>query len=117
MSKAPVKMIDLDAVVEDTLAVRLHGKSHELKPVSFGDFLQNMKDLEKMGKAPSVEEELELTKRLLLRAFPSMTSEDIDAMTMGQMKLIVSEAHKFNGQDDGAKSATEEAKANPPQAA
>lgn len=112
------KIIDLDVLTQDTIAFRLNGKTHELKPVTFKDFLVNMKDLEKVGKAPSIEEEMELSKKMLLRAFPSLTSEDIDNMTMGQMQLIVNEAHKFNGQSEGAQQATSEAeKANPPPAA
>lgn len=112
------KIIDLDVLAEDTIGFKLNGKVHELKPVTFKDFLTNMKDLQNVGKAPSIEEEMNLSKTMLLRAFPSLTSDDIDNMTMAQMQLIVAEAHKFNGQTEGAKEATKEAeKANPPAAA
>jgi hypothetical protein len=112
------KIIDLDALVQDTIGFRLAGKVHELKPVTFKDFLENMKDLQKVGKSPSIEEEMTLSKRMLLRAFPTLTEDDVDNLTMSQMQMIVAEAHKFNGQSEGAEQATAEAgKANPPPAA
>lgn len=111
------KIIDLDALVQDTIGFKLNDKVHELKPVTFKDFLSNMKDLQLVGKSPSIEEEMNLTKRMLQRAFPTLTEDDIDNLTMGQMQMIVAKAHEINGQAEGAQKATEEVqKENPPPA-
>lgn len=116
MTKSP-KILDLDALVQEEMIVRLSGKDHTLRPVTMKDFLENAKDIETLGKAPSLEEEIKITKRMLSRAFPSMNDGDFDGLTMVQMQAIVDYAHANNGQATGNEQVAEEAKANPPPAA
>lgn len=116
MTKSP-KILDLDALVQEQIIVRLNGRDHELRPVTLKDFAENAKDIETMGKAPSLEEEIKITKRMLARAFPTMTETDFDGLNMAQMQAVIDYAHSNNGQNAGQVTAAEEAQANPPPAA
>lgn len=116
MTKAP-NILDLDALVQEPMDIILNEKTHRLRHVTLKDFLENAKDVEALGKSPSLREEIDITKRMLGRAFPTMKDEDFDGLTMQQMQAVVDFAHANNGQADGAVTATGEAKANPPPAA
>ena len=115
-TKSP-KILDLDALVQEQIIVRLNGRDHELRHVTLKDFLENAKDIETMGKSPSLEDEIKITKRMLSRAFPSMKEADFDGLNMVQMQAIIDYAHSNNGQNAGQVAAAEEAAANPPTAA
>lgn len=109
--------IDLDAVVSNPVTISFQGVDHKLKPVTVEDFVANMKEIQELGTAPGFDKELDLTLRMLSRAFPSITKESFGSMSIEQMQRLVSTIHEMNGQEAGMKSAEEAAAKNPPQAA
>lgn len=113
-----VRYIDLDAVAQEDVVVRIAGKDHPLVPVSVDNFIANTRMIEKLGDLTgNAEATLDLTKDLLLQAFPSMTAEQIGKMSMTQMGKLVELAHGANGQKAATDTAAvEAAKANPPTA-
>lgn len=111
-------VLDLDDLVKDDFVVKLKGKEHKLHPVTLGTFLENIKDIEKIGKSASIEDEINLTRKMLQRAFPTMDVDDLDGLTLGQMNKILDFAYEHNGQKANEKKATEEGgNSNPPPAA
>lgn len=112
-------VLDLDDLVKDEFVVKLKDKEHKLHPVTLGTFLENIKDIEKIGKAASIEDEINLTRKMLQRAFPTMDVADLDGLTLVQMNKILDFAYEHNGQkateqkNAGEGSGT----ANPPPAA
>jgi hypothetical protein len=112
------KILDLDELVKDEFIVKLNGKEHKLHPVTLGTFLENVKDIEKVGKAASVEDEIAMTRKMLQRAFPTMETSDLDGLTMLQMNSILEFAYENNGQKATEKKLKEDGgTSNPPPAA
>jgi hypothetical protein len=66
-----------DLLAQPNAKVVVNGVEHEMKTASVADFLQNMKDLEAMAAAPSIVAETELTVRMIARAFPTLTEDDV----------------------------------------
>jgi len=112
-------VLDLDELVKDEFVVKLNGREHKLHPVTLGSFLENIKDIEKIGKAASIEDEIGLTRKMLQRAFPTMEMNDLDGLTLVQMNKILDFAYEHNGQKANEKKNSEEASggSNPPPAA
>lgn len=72
------KILNIDDLVEEApLVIEMRGKKHEMKPSTMGDFIANMKDLESLSAAPGVVAETEITVRIILRAFPTLTEADV----------------------------------------
>lgn len=110
-------VLDLDELVKDEFVVKLNGREHKLHQVTLGTFLENIKDIEKIGKSASIEDEISLTRKMLQRAFPTMETADLDGLTVIQMNKILDFAYENNGQKAGEKKAEEGASQNPPPAA
>ncbi len=110
-------ILDLDALVKDEFVVKLNGKEHKLHPVTLGTFLENIKDIEKIGKAASTEEEIAMTHKMLQRAFPTMEMTDINGLTLIQMNSILEFAYENNGQKVNEKKMEGGGSENPPPAA
>lgn len=111
------KILDLDALVSDVLIVRLKGKDHPLKQATLNDFLMNAKDLERMGTAATIDDEMVTTTNMLKRAIPSLTDDDINGLKMIELTALVDWVHQVNGQKDTEKAAKEAAKTDPTLAA
>ena len=107
------KILDLDAVVQESLIIRLKGKDHELKHATLEDFLANAKDLEKLGRAPNLDEEMQTTISMLKRALPSLSIEDINGLKMAELNALVKFVHAANSQDDQAEEAKKAVNENP----
>lgn len=111
-------VLDLDELVKDEFVVKLNGREHKLHQVTLGTFLENIKDIEKIGKSASIEDEIGLTRKMLQRAFPSMETADLDGLTVAQMNKILDFAYENNGQKAGErKSEDASGSSNPPPAA
>lgn len=96
---APVKFIDLDAIVPDEVVVKLGGIEHKLVPLSVEDFINNTKDVEKYAsEVISTEAEIEMVSKMLMRAFPTMTVEMLRKLTLPQLQTLVQFAQDHNGQ-------------------
>ena len=112
-----VKYIDLDKLVDDAVVIKFKGVEHTLKPVTMKNFIVNVRDIQEIGTAPGIEKEIELSVQMLVRAFPTMTRELFEEMTLDQLKQLTHLAHANNGQTDSAVEADAAANENPPVAA
>lgn len=67
------KLINIDALQEEPpFILQIGEEEHPMKVFSVDDFLINMKEIEKLGTNPSFSEELELSVRIIGRAFPTL---------------------------------------------
>jgi hypothetical protein len=90
------KILNIDELVHKApLAIRVDGKTHEMKMPTLEDFILNMKDLEAMAAAPNIVAETEGTVRMIARAFPTLTEEMVRSFPMAaieQLFAVVREA-------------------------
>jgi hypothetical protein len=72
------KILNIDELLQDSpMKVIVDGKEHLMKNPSMKDFLENMKDIEKLSAAPSIVHETEITVRVIARSFPSLKESDV----------------------------------------
>ncbi|SER25835.1 hypothetical protein SAMN05216548_1144 [Faunimonas pinastri] len=113
-----VKYLDLDAIdlTENEFVVKLGGVEHHLKPVTVEDFVENTKLIQSLGVSGKLEDEVDTVIQMLVRAFPTMTVEQLKKLELVKLNALLDFAHKNNGQKQGEASAEAEATANPPAA-
>ena len=105
-------LLDLDAIETPVLLqVKLRGKIHELAPVTVDSFVSNIKLIQQVGRSGDVAEEIANVKKVLLAAFPTMTEEDLGALTLEQLRKLSDAAQEANGQKAGEKEAVAQAEA------
>jgi len=92
------KLLNLDELAGDEIVIILNGNEHKLKESTVEDFIANAKDIESVGKSASIEEEMELSKKMLKRSFPTLKDEDIMNLTMPQINKLVQFARDAGGE-------------------
>lgn len=113
------KYLDLDAVQADVqLTVKLGGIEHELVPVSVGDFVKNTKMIQQLEAASDdPEKHLTIIMDMLKSAFPTMTTEILNKLTLKQLEALRNVAFNNNGSQEVTQNAAKDAQAANPQAA
>lgn len=114
MSNTP-NYIDLDALLsEDTFSFKYKGVTHHLVETTVDAFIANTDLLQKLSTdGSSLKDEIDVLKKMIVRAFPSLKAEDIGGMTLKQMNHLVDFSRKFGGEGDFNKK-VEESSENPP---
>jgi len=86
---------DLDAMIAEPIAFRLHGKNHEILPISTKDFLKFSIEYEKIfgdknkgGMTP--EQVVERCYRMFKTLIPTISKNDIDNMNQAQVGALFS---------------------------
>lgn len=84
------KILDLDdlAKTDPEIVLKLAGKSHVMKPLSVGDFINNTKRLDKLAETP-VSEQFEIFLDIVDAAFPTVGKDVLAAMSMNQLEQIM----------------------------
>ncbi|WP_456868330.1 hypothetical protein [Galbibacter sp. BG1] len=107
--------LDLDAVApEAEFTLKLNGKKHALKVATVETFIQNMQDLESLSINANAAEELKVALAIVKRAFPTIPDEDLNNLTVLQVKAIADYAMQANGEkvekiEEGAEGKEQEA--------
>lgn len=106
--------LDLDAVVPDNdVVVRLGGVDHPLVPITLEDFVRNTKTVQDLDVSTDPETEMELVKTMLFRAFPSMTPEIVNKLTLIQLNRLMDFSTEHNGTKQVDKEVSKEATPDP----
>lgn len=93
------KFLDLDAVAKEAeFVVKLNGNNHSLKLATVETFVTNMKEIEKLGMAPSAEAEFEAVVGIVMRSFPTIPENEIRALNVLQIKALSDFAMTANGE-------------------
>lgn len=93
------KFLDLDSVTpEAEFVLKLNGKDHPLKTATVRTFVDNMKDIESLALDATVVQEIEISVKIIKRAFPTITDEELDELTLDQVKAISEYALGANGE-------------------
>lgn len=72
------QVLNIDEFKKKTpLSVVVGGKTHHMQPSTVQTFLDNLEDMEALAKAPSIKDEIHLTVRMIVRAFPTLTEEEV----------------------------------------
>jgi hypothetical protein len=71
-------VVDLDAIVEDTVSFKLHGKVHDIKPVLVKDFF---KLANAMNVLLTLRQKEQLTTEEVMEGFHSLISSVCDTIT------------------------------------
>jgi hypothetical protein len=108
-----IKFLDLDEVKPAIdLTVRLGGVDHKLKPISVEDFVANTQDQRKLSSASSLEEEVDVVLRMLVRSFPTMNIEDLRKVDLAKLWKLLEFANETNGSKE-IEAETKESGENP----
>lgn len=99
-----VEVADLDALVNNPISIKLHGKSHTMDPVDTLTYLQFTTQLHEIYalENPSKDEFIEKAHGLVSPLIPTITQEDIEQCTQTQigallnccLKAVSGELHK-----------------------
>lgn len=93
------KVIKLESLVRPTpLIIEIGGIKHPLVPATVDTYIENMKDIEALSLNASPIEELELAVRLIVRAFPSLTSAEIRSWSVDVIHQLAQIARGASGE-------------------
>lgn len=96
---AVTNFLDLDAIAEqEQFSFKLNGKVHMLKVATVATFAENMKEIQSASLDASLDEEVTLIVKIVKRAFPTMVDEEIQNLTLPQLKRIANFALQANSQ-------------------
>ena len=94
-TKASPKVVtDLDAIVKDSIAVKLHGKTHMIKPILVEEFfaisnaLALVSDLQKREKI-TLEDLIDGYYGVIFAVCPTITKDDIRACSHSQVAAFL----------------------------
>lgn len=72
------KVVNFEALQDEPpFILMIEGKEHPMKIASVGDFVENMKLIETLGLKSSASEEIEVSIKVIARAFPTLTEAQI----------------------------------------
>jgi hypothetical protein len=123
MADEATNYLDLDSIVpEKEIVVKLAGIKHNLVPISVEGFIANIqkiKDFSDKVDANEIDEKghMAFTVDMLVRAFPTMTSEMLMKLPMPSLAKLFEFAQLHNGSKKVETEAAADAEANPPQTA
>lgn len=94
------KILNLDEITPPLeVVVKLNGKEHKLKTFTVEDFVENTKLAQSVtGTELTVEEEVNIVIKMLIRAFPTMSESDLRSMSLDKLSAILEFARENNGQ-------------------
>ncbi|MTH61203.1 hypothetical protein [Paracoccus litorisediminis] len=102
---ANVKTINTSELLDnDALVVVIDDVSHPRIEPTVKDMLHTLKDLEDLGKASSMADELDVVIRIVMRSFPTMTRE----MVEGYPIVVLNEVFAIARDGEIAKQETDE---------
>lgn len=112
------RILNIDALVSERVnpAIVINGKRHELKPASLQNFIDTMNEIEALGTEPSLLKEIEVTVKIVKRAFPTMTEEEVGNLPFDMLSQIANFARGAGEEivtDNAEKAAEAEASGNP----
>lgn len=99
------KIINIDALQEEPpFTLEIGDEKHPMKVFTVDDFLSNMKDIEKLGANPSFSDELELSIKIIARAFPTLGEERVRKFQVSTIEKLfrISRGEDPNGSAEGA---------------
>ncbi len=71
-------IVNIDALQEEPpFILVIGGKEHPMKIASVQDFVENMKMIEDLGTTPTFVQELDVSIKVIARAFPTLTEAEI----------------------------------------
>lgn len=72
------KVLNIDDIRAETpYVVVVKGVEYEMKTPTVEDFIENLRDMEALAAAASLSSEIELTVRMIVRAFPKLSTETV----------------------------------------
>jgi hypothetical protein len=91
------------------LVVSISGVEHKMVPASVQVFLENIADLEKLEKNPTLKEQVEWTVRILTRAFPTIPAKEFHTWPLSAIESLF---NKVRTHDDRAQVEETDAEGN-----
>lgn len=84
------RILNIDELVSKRVnpSIIINGTRHELKPASLQNFIDTMKEIEMLGTEPSLMKEIEVTIRIIERAFPTMSKEEVGGLPFDMLQQI-----------------------------
>lgn len=93
------KVISIESFVKaPPVILTVGGKKHPMVPATVETFLTNMKELEDLALDASPSKELEVTVRVIQRAFPTLTEKQIKQWSLEQIQGIADMARGASGE-------------------
>lgn len=91
--------LDLDAVQpEHEFTVKLNDKVHVIRQTTVSDFIANAKDIEALGVGASLVDEVETNIRIIQRAVPTASKEDLEGLNFTQLAKVRDFVMTANGE-------------------
>ena len=100
------KMLDLDSLVSEQRVLRLNGRDHEMVEMSVEEFINLMRETDKLDAKTSFADQLEMMVDLVSRRFPSIPKEELRALGLTKLNAILEFARA--SAESAAKDATAE---------
>ena len=85
------KILNLDEIeVSTDKGFKFKGVQHDMQPLSVGDFIAQMKKIDKLkGENVSEAAAIEFMREAVIAAFPTLTPEDANGMKLSQLRVLV----------------------------
>ncbi|MFA9261790.1 MAG: hypothetical protein ACEQSB_00320 [Undibacterium sp.] len=110
------KLLDLDKVAPAVvMSLKLNGKTHKLKEIDVETFIENMKEIEQLSVGGSAVDEINMSIKIILRSFPTLTDKELRKLTLNQLTAISNYA-RSGGEDEAEKPAEGDTSGNAPEA-
>lgn len=83
------QVVNFDALQDEPpFILEIGGKSHPMKIASIQDFVENMRLIETLGANSSFLDELEVSVKVIARAFPTLTEDEIRGWQVGTIDKL-----------------------------
>ena len=108
------KIVNIDALQEESpFILVVGGVEHPMKPFSVDDFISNMRLIEGLGANPKFTDELDLSIKVIARAFPTLDETVLRSWPVSTIEKLF---RISRGEDVTAAGKTEGDAENPPTA-
>lgn len=93
------KVLNLDALkTEAPVAIIVNEKRHEMRLATVQTFIDNMRMIEDLGTNPSMIREIEVAKKVILSAFPTLTEKELGDLPLDALRQISDLARGAGGE-------------------
>lgn len=83
------KFLNLDELTTPKKVLTLNGKTHEMKEVSVGEFIEVVKEAEKLEQQKlTISDQVQITVDSIQRAFPTIEREELEALKFDQLTAV-----------------------------
>lgn len=84
------KVLNVDELLarEPAIVLVIDGERHTAILPTVEDFLENLKDMEALSAAPDMKSEIEMTVRMIVRAFPSLNEDRVKKMPVEAIEKL-----------------------------